>query len=55
MPLRDVTALVRPEFERVDRELATDLAPDRVELQPLLEHVGRYRGKQPRHAVRREL
>lgn len=50
-PLQDLTALVRPELDRVNRELAADLAPGEADLSPLLEHVGNYRGKQVRPAL----
>lgn len=50
-PLKDLTALVRPELERINRELASDLAPGEADLTPLLDHVGRFRGKQVRPAL----
>ena len=48
LPLHDLTALVRPQLDRLNRELVQDLAPDHGEMLPLLEHVGGYRGKQLR-------
>lgn len=51
LPLPDLTALVRPELERLNRELPQDLAPGNPDLVPLLEHVGRFRGKQLRPAL----
>ena len=50
-PLQDLTALVRDELDRVNRELLQDLAPAEADLCPLLEHIGRYRGKQLRPAL----
>ncbi len=44
-------ALVRPELDRVNRELGDDLSSDQADLRPLLAHVGRYRGKQLRPAL----
>ena len=49
--LRDVLVLVRPELQRMNRELEIDLAPRCAELQPLFDHVVRYRGKQLRPAL----
>jgi len=51
VPLPDLTALVRPELERLNRELPVDLTPGSPDLVPLLEHVGRFRGKQLRPAL----
>ncbi len=51
VPLQDLTALVQPELERANRELARDLAPGEPDLVPLLEHVGHFRGKQIRPAL----
>lgn len=51
LPLRDLTALVRPQLERLNRELIQDLLPGHRELLPLIEHVGAYRGKQLRSAL----
>lgn len=48
LPLQDVLALVRPQLDRLNRELVQDLAPGHRELLPLVEHVGGYRGKQLR-------
>ena len=46
--LHDVVALVRPQLERLNRELTQDLAPGHREMLPLVEHVGGFRGKQLR-------
>jgi octaprenyl-diphosphate synthase len=51
LPLPDITALVRPELERLNHDLPADLAPGSEDLVPLLEHVGRFRGKQLRPAL----
>ncbi|MEI6130113.1 MAG: polyprenyl synthetase family protein [Planctomycetota bacterium] len=48
LPLHDLTALVRPQLERLNRELIQDLLPGQREMLPLVEHVGGYRGKQLR-------
>ncbi|MCA8949291.1 MAG: polyprenyl synthetase family protein [Planctomycetes bacterium] len=48
LPLHDMTALVRPQLDRLNRELVEDLAPGHREMLPLIEHVGGYRGKQLR-------
>lgn len=48
LPLADCLRLVRPQVERLNRELAEDLAPGHREMQPLVEHIGGYRGKQLR-------
>ena len=48
LPLDDVAALVRPQLERLNRELVADLEPGHRELLPLIEHVGGFRGKQLR-------
>jgi octaprenyl-diphosphate synthase len=48
LPLQDVAALVRPQLERLNRELAADLAPGHREMLPLVEHVSGFRGKQLR-------
>ncbi|MCR9244066.1 MAG: polyprenyl synthetase family protein [bacterium] len=48
LPLHDLTALVRPQLDRLNRELVEDLAPGHREMLPLIEHVGGYRGKQLR-------
>lgn len=48
LPLHDLTALVRPQLERLNRELVQDLAPGHKEMLPLVEHVGGFRGKQLR-------
>jgi octaprenyl-diphosphate synthase len=48
LPLHDLVALVRPQLDRLNRELVLDLAPEQRDLLPLLEHVGGYRGKQLR-------
>ncbi|MCB9877084.1 MAG: polyprenyl synthetase family protein [Planctomycetes bacterium] len=46
--LHDVTGLVQPQLERLNRELLHDLAPGHTEMRPLIEHVGGFRGKQLR-------
>ena len=46
--LHDLTALVRPQLDRLNRELVLDLAPGQRDLLPLVDHVGGYRGKQLR-------
>lgn len=48
LPLQDLIALVRPQLDRLNRELVLDLAPEQRDLQPLLEHIAGYRGKQLR-------
>ncbi len=48
LPLHDLFALVRPQLDRLNRELALDLAPGQADLQPLVEHIAGYRGKQLR-------
>jgi octaprenyl-diphosphate synthase len=48
LPLHDLIALVRPQLDRLNRELVLDLAPDQRDLLPLVEHVAGYRGKQLR-------
>ena len=50
-PLQDLTALVRPELDRINRELAEDLASGEADLSPLIEHVSQFRGKQVRPAL----
>ncbi|HEB54565.1 MAG TPA: polyprenyl synthetase family protein [bacterium] len=47
-PLHDVTGLVQPLLDRLNRELAGDLRPGHVEMNPLIEHVAGFRGKQLR-------
>ena len=47
----DLTALVRPELQRVQRELCADLHPQEVDLLPLVDHVSAYQGKQLRPAL----
>lgn len=49
--LQDLTALVRPQLERLNRELIQDLLPGHRELLPLIQHVAGYRGKQLRPAL----
>lgn len=44
----DLSAPVAPEMGRVTRELLAELLERQTDLRPLLEHVGRYRGKQLR-------
>ncbi len=51
LALQDLTAAVRPELERLERELIEDLRPGHPELQTLVEHVSGYRGKQLRPAM----
>lgn len=48
LSLHDLTGLVRPQLDRLNRELVLDLAPSHHEMLPLVEHVGGYRGKQLR-------
>jgi octaprenyl-diphosphate synthase len=48
LQLHDILNLVRPQLERLNRELTADLAPGHREMGPLIEHVGGYRGKQLR-------
>ncbi|MGE3171258.1 MAG: polyprenyl synthetase family protein [Planctomycetota bacterium] len=48
LPLHDLIALVRPQLDRLNRELVLDLAPGQRDLLPLVEHIGGYRGKQLR-------
>ncbi|MBK8098432.1 MAG: polyprenyl synthetase family protein [Planctomycetes bacterium] len=48
LPLHDVVALVRPQLDRLNRELLQDLAPGQREMLPLIEHTAGYRGKQLR-------
>lgn len=51
VPLQDLTAMVRPQLERLNRELLLDLQPGHREMQPMVELVGSYRGKQLRAAM----
>ncbi len=51
LPLQDLTALVRPKLERLNRELLRDLAPRHREMGALVEMVSGYRGKQLRPAL----
>ena len=53
LPLRDLTALVRGELERINRELEDDLRPQERDLLPLVGLVSGYRGKQIRPALER--
>lgn len=48
LPLHDLTGLVRPQLERLNRELGQDLAPGQRDMMPLVEHISGYRGKQLR-------
>jgi octaprenyl-diphosphate synthase len=48
LPFHDLAALVRPQIDRLNRELVQDLAPGHREMLPLIEHVGGFRGKQLR-------
>jgi hypothetical protein len=47
-PLHDLVGMVRPQLDRLNRELIQDLAPGHREMLPLVEHVGGFRGKQLR-------
>lgn len=51
LPIFDLTAMVRPELERMNRELLADIAPGHEEMRPMVEMVGEYRGKQLRPAL----
>ncbi len=51
IPLRDLTALVRSELDRVGDELEIDLRPESPELVPFVKHAASYRGKQLRAAL----
>ncbi|MBL8747697.1 MAG: polyprenyl synthetase family protein [Planctomycetes bacterium] len=48
LPIQDLIGLVRPQLDRLNRELVQDLAPGHREMLPLVEHVGGFRGKQLR-------
>ena len=48
LPIHDLLGLVRPQLDRLNRELVQDLAPGHREMLPLIEHVGGFRGKQLR-------
>jgi octaprenyl-diphosphate synthase len=48
LPFHDLAGLVRPQIDRLNRELVQDLAPGHREMLPLIEHVGGFRGKQLR-------
>lgn len=48
LPIQDILALVRPQLDRLNRELLQDLAPGHREMLPLVDHVGGFRGKQLR-------
>ena len=48
LPFQDLAGLVRPQLDRLNRELVQDLAPGHREMLPLVEHVGGFRGKQLR-------
>ncbi|MBZ0150424.1 MAG: polyprenyl synthetase family protein [Planctomycetes bacterium] len=48
LPIQDLLTLVRPQIERLNREIVADLAPGHEEMAPLVEHVGGFRGKQLR-------
>jgi len=48
LPFHDLTVLVRPQLERLNRELVSDLAPGHKEMLPLVDHVAGFRGKQLR-------
>lgn len=51
VPLQALTALVRPELDRVADELLGELRPEAPELAPLVELAAGYRGKQLRPAL----
>ncbi|MCA8942727.1 MAG: polyprenyl synthetase family protein [Planctomycetes bacterium] len=51
IPLRDLTALVRPDLDRVAAELVEDLRPEQSDLLPFVEHAASYQGKQLRAAL----
>ncbi|HEX5053803.1 MAG TPA: polyprenyl synthetase family protein [Planctomycetota bacterium] len=48
LPIHDLVSLVRPQLDRLNRELVQDLAPGHREMLPLVEHVSGFRGKQLR-------
>lgn len=48
LPLHDILNLVRPQLDRLNRELTEDLAPGQREMLPLVDHIAGYRGKQLR-------
>ncbi len=48
LPLHDILNLVRPQLDRLNRELTEDLAPGHREMLPLVDHIAGYRGKQLR-------
>ena len=48
LPLHDILNLVRPQLDRLNRELTQDLAPGHREMLPLVDHIAGYRGKQLR-------
>jgi octaprenyl-diphosphate synthase len=49
--LQDLTALVRPELERINAELPADLGPEHPDVADLVRLAGRYGGKQLRPAM----
>ncbi len=49
--LQDLLAPVRPELERMNQQMVQDLRPADHDLEPLLEHVAQYQGKQLRPAL----
>ncbi len=49
--LQDLLAPVHGDLEQMNQELSADLHPRSDELQPLIAHVSRYRGKQLRPAL----
>jgi octaprenyl-diphosphate synthase len=49
--LQDLTALVRPELERISAELPADLGPEHPDVADLVRLAGRYGGKQLRPAM----
>ncbi|GAB4154161.1 MAG: polyprenyl synthetase family protein [Planctomycetota bacterium] len=50
-PLQDLTALVRPLLDRLNRDLVLDLQPRHDEMKPMVDLVAGYRGKQLRGAL----
>ncbi|MBX3462513.1 MAG: polyprenyl synthetase family protein [Planctomycetes bacterium] len=48
LPFHEAAGLVRPQIDRLNRELVQDLAPGHRDMLPLIEHVGGFRGKQLR-------
>ncbi len=48
LPLEELTGLVRVELDRINRELVSDLHPERPELWTMVQQAASYRGKQLR-------